>query len=230
ELQIPIIALSQLNRALESRPNKRPILSDLRESGSIEQDADLIMFIYRDSVYKELEERKKIAEARAKGEEYQPKFIARDPDEAELIIGKQRNGPVGTIEMLFHRKYVKFSDKIKEEVEETEARVETEPRPVRSGEKGVAPEISSPKTPRKNFPSPGEFGKPTYPVGAPNSSPGDPPSPPENSPSNSSHRGESSSPSPGISPNGVSSPPPPTVDSQWDRDLPNPNDLDLGSI
>jgi len=126
ELQIPIIALSQLNRALESRPNKRPILSDLRESGAIEQDADLIMFIYRDSVYKELEERKKEQEAKEKGKEYKPQFINKDPDDVEIIIGKQRNGPIGTINMLFHKKYTLFTDKLPEveEIEPTPAVVE----------------------------------------------------------------------------------------------------------
>jgi replicative DNA helicase len=114
ELQIPIIALSQLNRALESRPNKRPILSDLRESGAIEQDADLIMFIYRDSVYREMEERKKEQEAKEKGKEYKPQFVNKDPDDVEIIIGKQRNGPIGTINMLFHKKYTLFTDKLPE--------------------------------------------------------------------------------------------------------------------
>jgi len=126
ELQIPIIALSQLNRALESRPNKRPMLSDLRESGAIEQDADIIMFIYREDVYKAMEAKKKQKETLEKGKVAEIDYKEKDVEEAEIIIGKQRNGPTGTIEMLFHKKFTLFTDKVTdvEQIEMNEAQID----------------------------------------------------------------------------------------------------------
>ncbi len=111
EMKIPIVALSQLNRGLENRPDKRPMLSDIRESGSIEQDADIIMFVYRDDVYKERDEARKEKEAKDKGENYKSAFMNKPIEEAEIIIGKQRNGPVGTVKLEFHKELTKFVDK-----------------------------------------------------------------------------------------------------------------------
>ena len=103
ELDVPVIALSQLSRAVESRTDKRPMLSDLRESGAIEQDADIVMFIYRDEYYKKNEEEDEVTKAAAKGE-------------SEIIIAKHRNGPVGTVKLLFQGNITKFKNPIKTDV------------------------------------------------------------------------------------------------------------------
>jgi len=110
ELDMPIVALSQLNRSLESRDNKRPMLSDLRESGAIEQDADIILFVYRDDVYREAQEKEKEMRAKAEGKEYQSNFRKKSEEEAEIIIGKQRNGPTGTVDLIFQKNFTRFVD------------------------------------------------------------------------------------------------------------------------
>ena len=104
ELNVPIIALSQLSRAVESRNDKRPMLSDLRESGSIEQDADIVMFIYREDYYKNANEEEEAAEKAA------------NKGTATIIIAKHRNGPVGDVNLLFQGSITKFKNPIKTDV------------------------------------------------------------------------------------------------------------------
>ena len=110
ELNIPIVALSQLNRSLEARADKRPMLSDLRESGSIEQDADIILFVYRDDVYLYKEEKEREKKAKQEGKEFIPTYIEKEEEEAEIIIGKQRNGPTGHVKLIFQKKLTRFVD------------------------------------------------------------------------------------------------------------------------
>ena len=107
ELEIPVIALSQLSRQVESREDKRPLLSDLRESGSIEQDADVVMFVFREEYYKEREKPgDHDGEAMAKWQEEMEQVHNR----AEVIIGKQRHGPIGTVELAFDGRFTRFSN------------------------------------------------------------------------------------------------------------------------
>ncbi|MDT8266662.1 DnaB-like helicase C-terminal domain-containing protein, partial [Roseomonas sp. DSM 102946] len=114
ELSVPVIALSQLSRQVESREDKRPQLADLRESGSIEQDADVVMFVYRDEYYlaqrapKQLnfDNSEKYAEAMDKWQQ----DMERAHNKAELIIAKQRHGPTGTIPLFFEGEFTRFGD------------------------------------------------------------------------------------------------------------------------
>jgi replicative DNA helicase len=96
ELNIPVIAAAQLSRAVEQRQDKRPQLSDLRESGSIEQDADIVVFLYRDEVYNEHTER---------------------PNQADVIVAKHRNGPTGSISLYFRKELTQFSNLRKTDVD-----------------------------------------------------------------------------------------------------------------
>ena len=107
ELSIPVIALSQLSRQVEQRDNHKPLLSDLRESGSIEQDADVVMFVYRESYYLE---NKEPQAATVEHAEWQAK-MNEISTLAQIIIAKQRHGPTGNIEVEFEAMFTKFKDK-----------------------------------------------------------------------------------------------------------------------
>jgi replicative DNA helicase len=102
ELNLPVIALSQLSREVEKRDDKRPLLSDLRESGSIEQGADVVMFVFREEYYLANQE------PRAGTPEYEKLSLVRG--KAEVIIGKQRHGPIGTVELQFEASLTRFGD------------------------------------------------------------------------------------------------------------------------
>ena len=110
ELSVPVVALSQLSRQVENREDKKPQLADLRESGSIEQDADVVMFIYREAYYK----------SRAEPREGTPEHLAwqEEMDQirqvAEVIIGKQRHGPIGTVKLHFNENLTKFGNLARE--------------------------------------------------------------------------------------------------------------------
>ena len=116
ELDVPVLALSQLSRAVEQREDKRPTLADLRESGSIEQDADVVLFVYRDEYYLAKKEPER------ESHETEEKFNLRNEiylerlhkahNKAEVIIGKQRHGPTGLIELHFEKSLTKFSDPV----------------------------------------------------------------------------------------------------------------------
>jgi len=110
ELNMPIVALSQLNRGLEARNDKRPMRSDIRESGSIEQDADIILFVYRDDVYLYKEEKEREKAAKADGKEFTSTYVEKEEEDAEIIIGKQRNGPTGHVKLIFQKKLTRFVD------------------------------------------------------------------------------------------------------------------------
>ena len=106
QLNVPVIALSQLNRSLEKRPDKRPVMSDLRESGAIEQDADLILFIYREDMYNKLDGDKLASK---------PEETPQTPTDAEIIVGKNRHGPTGTVTLSFDGRFTRFRNRASED-------------------------------------------------------------------------------------------------------------------
>ena len=116
ELNVPILALSQLSRAVEQREDKRPILADLRESGSIEQDADVVMFVYREEYY--LDKSEPTQRDNENHESFNERFLrwqdrrAQAQGKAEIIISKQRHGPTGIVPVQFEAQYTRFMDLI----------------------------------------------------------------------------------------------------------------------
>ena len=119
ELNVPVIALSQLNRGVEQRDDKRPVMSDLRESGSIEQDADIVMFVFRENYYIQNEEPKQRSgetpeHLQNRMEEWQ-KRIRETANLGEVIIGKQRHGPTGTVKLFWNGEFAQFGNLVKEE-------------------------------------------------------------------------------------------------------------------
>ncbi len=121
EMNIPVIALSQLNRGLENRDDKRPQLSDLRESGAIEQDADVILFLYREDVYRKKEDQAKKEKAKKEGKEneYVSEYVERDIEPAEIIVAKNRNGEVKKVKIQFNKPYIRFEDVANQDEEDS---------------------------------------------------------------------------------------------------------------
>ncbi len=141
ELEMPIVALSQLNRGLESRNDKRPMLSDIRESGSIEQDADIILFVYRDDIYLYKEEKEREKAAKAEGKEFIPTYVEKEEEDAEIIIGKQRNGPTGHVKLVFQKKLTRFVEPSPHVIETSYQNIDTRSANI---DIGVNDTISSP--------------------------------------------------------------------------------------
>ena len=110
ELDIPVVALSQLSRQVENREDKRPQLSDLRESGSIEQDADVVMFVFREEYYKE---REKPGDHELEKMTIWQDEMERLHSKAEVVIGKQRHGPIGTVDLSFEGQFTRFGNLVK---------------------------------------------------------------------------------------------------------------------
>jgi len=140
ELEMPVVALSQLNRGVESRGDKRPMLSDIRESGSIEQDADIILFVYRDDVYLFKEEKEREKKFKEEGKEFVSEYVEKEEEEAEIIIGKQRNGPTGHVKLVFQKKLTRFVDAPKFEagIETIYENVDTRSANIDMGESSIA--------------------------------------------------------------------------------------------